>query len=211
MSETQYEQQNPKAAAKAAKAYAKASRPWYKKKRWIAAIVVGVIIVAAALGSGGEEGATRGGGSGGSDDGAKVTQADPVAIGESVELEGTTYTVNSAKTQGSVGSEFFSEEAGGTYVIVEVTIENTKDETKTFLDSAAVFVGSNGKKYSTDSDGTIAASGDDGETLIFEDMQPDVPKTGILVFDVPEAAVKGGQLEVSDLFGRGEAYVDLGL
>lgn len=211
MSETQHEQQNPKAAAKAAKAYVKASRPWYKKKRWIAAIVVGVIVVAAALGSGGEDGATRGGGSGGSDDSAKVTQADPVAIGESVELEGTTYTVNSAKTQGAVGSEFFSEEAGGIYVVIELTIENTKGETKTFSDTAAKLVGSNEKKYSTDNDGTFAAIGDDGEALIFEDMQPDVPKTGILVFDVPEDAAKGAQLEVSDLFGRGTAYVDLGL
>lgn len=210
MSDTQ-EQQNPKAAAKAAKAYAKASRPWYKKKRWIAAIVVGVIILAAALGGGGDEGATRAAGSGGGGDAEQVTQADPVAVGETVELEGTQYTVDSAKTQGSVGNEFFKEEAGGVYVVVAITIQNTKDETKTFLDSAAVFVGSNGKKYSTDTDGTIAASGDDGETLIFEDMQPDVPKSGILVFDVPEAAVEGGQLEVSDLFGRGEAYVDLGL
>lgn len=210
MSDTQ-EQQNPKAAAKAAKAYAKASRPWYKKKRWIAAIVVGVIILAAALGGGGDEGATRASGSGGGGDAEQVTQADPVAVGETVELEGTQYTVDSAKTQGSVGNEFFKEEAGGVYVVVAITIQNTKDETKTFLDSAAVFVGSNGKKYSTDTDGTIAASGDDGETLIFEDMQPDVPKSGILVFDVPEAAVEGGQLEVSDLFGRGEAYVDLGL
>jgi hypothetical protein len=208
MSDTQ--EQNPKAAAKAAKAYAKASRPWYRKKRWIAAIVIGVIIVAAALGSGGNEGATRSGSSGGGD-ADKVTQADPVKVGEPVELEGTRYTVESVKTSKSVGDEFFSEEAGGVYVIVRLTIENTKDETKTFSDSAAKFVGSNDKKYSTDNDGTFAAIGDGNDTLIFEDMQPDVPKTGLLVFDVPEAAVKGGQLEVSDLFGRGEAYVDLGL
>jgi hypothetical protein len=208
MSDTQ--EQNPKAAAKAAKAYAKASRPWYKKKRWIAAIVIGVIIVAAALGSGGNEGATRSGASGGGD-ADKVTKADPVKVGETVELEGTKYTVESARTQASVGSEFFKEEADGIYVVVELTIENTKDETKTFSDNAAKFIGANDKKYSTDFDGTVAATGDDGEPLILEDMQPDVPKTGLLVFDVPEAAVKGGQLEVSDLFGRGEAYVDLGL
>lgn len=210
MSDTQ-EQQNPKAAAKAAKAYAKASRPWYKKKRWIAGIVVGVIILATALGGGGDDGATRVSGSGGGGDVEQVTQADPVAVGETVELEGTQYTVNSATTQKTVGNEFFSEEAGGIYVVVELTIVNTKDETKTFSDTAAKFIGSNDKSYSTDFDGTVAATGDDGEPLILEDMQPDVEKTGLLVFDVPEAAVEGGQLEVSDLFGRGEAYVDLGL
>jgi acyl dehydratase len=90
MSDTQHGS-NPKADAKAAKAYAKATRPWYKKKRWIAAIVVGVIIVAAALGSGGGGGgATRGGGSGGGDE---VSAAKPVKVGEAVSLEGTTYTV----------------------------------------------------------------------------------------------------------------------
>jgi hypothetical protein len=44
---------NPRADAKAAKAYAKASRPWYKKKRWIAGIALLIIIIAAAAGSGG--------------------------------------------------------------------------------------------------------------------------------------------------------------
>lgn len=47
---------NPKADAKAAKAYAKASRPWYKKKRWWTAIIVLIIIIAAAAGSGGGSG-----------------------------------------------------------------------------------------------------------------------------------------------------------
>ena len=37
---------NPKAAAKAAKAYAKASRPWFKKKRWLLAGVALVVIIA---------------------------------------------------------------------------------------------------------------------------------------------------------------------
>ncbi len=45
---------NPKAAAKAAKAYAKASRPWYKKKRFIiplALVVIALISTAAGGGS----------------------------------------------------------------------------------------------------------------------------------------------------------------
>jgi hypothetical protein len=47
--------------------------------------------------------------------------------------------------------------------------------------------------------------------LVFEDMQPDLPKTGVLVFDVPPARAKGSVLQVSDLFGNGSAYIDLGL
>lgn len=44
---------NPKADAKAAKAYAKASRPWYKKKRyWLLAFVLLIAIISAASGGG---------------------------------------------------------------------------------------------------------------------------------------------------------------
>jgi hypothetical protein len=56
---------NPKAAAKAAKAYAKASRPWFKKKRYIALIVVGLFVVigAASGGGGGDDSTTDAGAS----------------------------------------------------------------------------------------------------------------------------------------------------
>ncbi len=54
---TPYDPHNPRdarAQAKAAKAYAKASRPWYKKKRVIApAALVGLVVVASAAGGGG--------------------------------------------------------------------------------------------------------------------------------------------------------------
>lgn len=46
---------DPKAAAKAAKAYAKATRPWYKKKRWIGAIALLVIIGFSAANGGGSD------------------------------------------------------------------------------------------------------------------------------------------------------------
>ena len=181
--------ENPRAAAKAAKAYAKATRPWYKKKRFIIPIVlVAIIVIASVAGGGGSESGPKVTGGDGKE--VAASKAKPVKVGETVELEGTRYTVESAKTADTVGSEFFEETAGGTYVIVELTIENTKDET-----------------YSTDDDGTIAAD----EPLIFEDMQPDVAKSGVLVFDVPKDVAKGAKLELSDLYGRGEAYVDLGL
>lgn len=45
---------NPKADAKAAKAYAKASRPWYKMKRyWLLAFFLLIVVIAAMSGGGG--------------------------------------------------------------------------------------------------------------------------------------------------------------
>lgn len=47
---------DPKAEAAAAKAYAKAQRPWYKKKRWQVAILFAAIVVLVLLfGVGGDE------------------------------------------------------------------------------------------------------------------------------------------------------------
>src|SRR4051812_34157009 len=44
---------DPKAAAAAAKAYAKATRPWYKKKRYILGGAVAIVIAISAGSSGG--------------------------------------------------------------------------------------------------------------------------------------------------------------
>jgi hypothetical protein len=218
---------NPKAAAKAAKAYAKASRPFYKKKRFIlpVAMVVLIVIIAASSGGSGDNGPkviddknTSANDKSNVKDEPKVdakadpgTESNPVRIGKTVELEGTQYTVKSARKASSLGGEFMEEKADGVFVVVTLTIENMKDESKIFSDSAAKFVTSDGTSYGSDSDGTIAVMGDGGEPLFFEEMHPDLPKTGQLIFDVPPKALKGGMLEVSDLFGGGEAYIALGL
>jgi hypothetical protein len=48
---------DPKATAAAAKAYAKAQRPWYKKKRFMIPLVLLIIAVIAAASGGGEDAA----------------------------------------------------------------------------------------------------------------------------------------------------------
>ena len=204
-----------KAQAKAAKAYAKAQRPWFKKKRFVFPIaLVALIVIISAL-SGGDDGAEKVAASTSGDktsaDSKKVSKDKPIKVGETVKLKGTQYTVDKVSLEDSVGGEFLKEEAKGQYVVVEITIENKKDETKVFSDSAAKFTTTDGKSYSTDSDASIAVAGDGGTPLLFEEMQPDLPTNGTLVYDVPKNKVKGGLLEVSDLFGGGEAYIDLGL
>jgi hypothetical protein len=222
---------DPRAAAAAQKAYAKATRPWFKKKRFIIPIALVVLFAIIGLGGGGEDadsttsasvessdsGADNSKASASEEKPAKAEKAkpgsknNPAKIGQTISLEGTKYTVKNARKSATVGGEFMQEKADGVFVIVTLTIENTKDETKTFSDSAAKFVTKDGKSYATDTDGTVAVMGMNEEPLWLADMQPDLPKTGQLVFDVPPAKVKASSLEVSDLFGGGEAYVALGL
>jgi len=216
-----------RADAKAEKAYAKASRPWYKKKRWIALIafvaLIGIMSATSGSDTGSPEqvsGSTSASDESGSADTDKAgsestgkagSKSNPIQIGETVKLEGTQYTVKSAKRTSTVGGQFFEEKANGVFVVVKLKVENKKNETKTFSDGATKFISTENKKYSTDSEGTMASAGEGDESFIVMDMQPDVPETGILVYDVPNGKAKGGLLEVSDLFGRGEAYIDLGL
>jgi hypothetical protein len=40
-------------------------------------------------------------------------------------------------------------------------------------------------------EGTMASAGEGDESFILMDMQPDVPETGILVYDVPNGKAKG--------------------
>ena len=211
---------NPKAAAKAAKAYAQASRPWYRKKRWLLAAVVVIVVIAATTGGGGgsdgptkvDNGASTATGgparSGTATSGADTagTEKNPVKVGETVELAGTRYTVKRVDTTTNVGGQFGAK-ADGRFVVVTLTIENMKNQTKTFSESAAKLITAGGTQYSTDDDGSLMAD----HPLILEDMQPELPKTGTLVFDVPPSKLAGAELEVSDLFGKGDAYVDLGL
>jgi hypothetical protein len=73
-----------KAEAAAAKAYAKAQRPWYKKKRWIFSIgVVLLIIVIAAAGSGGS------GDNGSEPSGGTTSEQTPTATEETAADEST--------------------------------------------------------------------------------------------------------------------------
>lgn len=210
---------DPKAAAKAAKAYAKAQRKWFQKKRWWAAIaLVAIIAIAASSNSGGSGPTVVSDGSktpsGAATGAAKPgTKGNPVKVGTTVELEGTRYTVKKVTTAKTLGANAFSSgtKANGTFVVVTLTIENMKSETKTFLANAAKVIAGNGSSYDTDDSGTTAAIMGDAKPLILEDMQPQLPKTGILVFDVPPTALKGSVLQVSDLFGNGSAYIALGL
>lgn len=64
-----------KAQAKAEKAYAKATRPWYKKKRfWALGLIVLIIIISALTSGGGDEAPEAAGGEAGSSQGAAAPE-----------------------------------------------------------------------------------------------------------------------------------------
>jgi len=210
---------NPKASAKAAKAYAKATRPWYRKKRWwLLGVVVVVIVIAVATSSGGgsngptavgpgsgSSSSTTGSSSQGGGSDGPGTQANPAKVGQTIQLAGTRYKVLSANLAKTVGGPYGAK-ADGIYIHVKLRIENMKTSTKTFDDGNTAFIAKNGTKYSTSNDEIYL-----NDSLILKQMQPNLPTKGSLLYDVPPSVVKTGVLQISDLWGGGSAYFQLGL
>jgi hypothetical protein len=101
---------NPKADAKAAKAYAKAMRPWYKKKRFLLPLGLVLLVVAVSLGSsgsgdndgtGGTSGASSndgGGGTNGASNEKPAAQEEPAAEKEPEMTSGQENALQSAQS-----------------------------------------------------------------------------------------------------------------
>jgi hypothetical protein len=199
---------NPKAEAKAAKAYAKAVRPWYKKKRWVLSLGFVLLIVAVASGSSSDTGGTGTTAASGGSTKSSGDDATTGKVGEALTNAGTTYEVTNVETATEIGDpDFGGARADGTFVIVDLELTNNKDETKTFTDASAKIETADGNEYET-SDKTVLAFGDEG--LLLKDIQPDLTTRGKLAFELPSGKVAGSTLVVEDLFGDGEIKVDLG-
>jgi hypothetical protein len=196
-----------KAEAKAAKAYAKAQRPWYKKKRWILSIgMILLIVVAGGSSSGGGSKSASGGGGSSSSAGNGGTSG---TVGQALKNAGTTYTVTQAQTAQVIGDPSLGgARTDGTFVVVDLQLTNNKSETKTFTDSSAKIETSDGKQYAA-SDKTVLAFGD--QSLLLRDIQPDLTAKGKLAFELPPSKVSGSKLVIEDLYGDGQIKVDLGL
>ena len=215
---------NPYADAKAAKAYAKAMRPWWKKKRFVIPLGLVVLSILGSAAGSSDTGNNAAGDSAGSDT-ASVSSANTStkrdkpakshsdgktgSVGQSLTNAGTTYKVTSVRTTDKIGDpDLLGARADGTFVIVSLNLTNNKDETKTFTESSVKLKTSDGKEYET-SDKAVLSFGD--ESLLLKDIQPDLTTRGKLAFDVPSNKLSGSKLIVEDIFGSGEIKVDLGL
>lgn len=187
---------NPKAAAKAAKAYAKATRPWYKKKRFIIPVaLIALIVLVAALG-GGEETTAAADDTDTTSESSESTQSDdtssaevgssdaPAPPGTPARNKSAQYTVDSVEVRDSLGD--FGNPPAGKYVVVTLSIENVKDET----------IQMSMEDFVLEVDGTEIASSSEAwmldNAISYEDISPGLTKQGTIVFDVkPELAGQG--------------------
>ncbi len=221
-----------RARAKADKAYAKAMRPWWKKKRWILSLgFVLLAMIAAASGGGGDSdtaaevsggGSTQeaeNGGEGGDeasgDCGSRATEDCTPTVGpnESVRVDALIWSIEGARTTTTIGDQDYGlgEKADDVFLIVNVKVRSDKDESVTLSDESIKLEGSNGNTYSADSEGTIAAVGAGEDPLFLEEIGPDQTTESRVVFDVPRSVLRSGaKLRFNELgFGSTHGYIEL--
>jgi hypothetical protein len=156
-----------KAELAAAKARAKAARPFWKKPLvWIASLVV-ILIVAVALGGGGNETKT----------------AAPAGIGEPAADGQFTFTVNGFECGAKkLGRAPLVAKAQGQFCIAETTVKNTGDKAAV-LDAGSQYAYIGDKQYSASSDVLMADTR--AEAFFIKNINPGNGVEGVVVWDVP--------------------------
>jgi len=202
-----------KAQAKAEKAYRKASRPFYKKKRFILlAVIALIIIIVVASNSGGGSDSSSSSGSGGSSSGGGGSSsgdaAKAVGLNQAVrdgKFEFTVTGVDCSKT--TLGSDPVSTKAQGVFCLASVNVKNIGNEAQT-LDSMGQYgYDAQGKKYSTDTQAAIYLP--NGGDALFNQLNPGSSVDGTLIYDVPTGTTLT-KLELHDSALSGGVTVNLG-
>lgn len=171
----------PSAAEKAV-AEAKAPKPFYKKKKFIALGVVGLIAVAGIAGGGGEASTD-------SPTDQAVAADSTYVLGTPVEADGLTVTINSVETGVErVGDSVLGMTAQGTYTVYDVTVTNSSDEpvqiSMNYLFEAQ---DANGATYAPDVSASAYANDlEVNNSGYLDQLNPGNSTSFKVAFDVPE-------------------------
>jgi hypothetical protein len=188
MPDSNKEAKNAKADAQAAKAKAKALRPWYQKKRFIVPIAL-VLLIGISQAMNGGSGTDNSANDTTSDEGSTSEEAtnEMLGIGDAAVDGDFSFTVSGVECGiPSVGTDVFGVEAQGQFCLVSVSIENIGSEAKTmFADSQKLF-DSEGREFSADTSAMIYL--EDGADSWLSEINPGNTLAGQLLFDVPADA-----------------------
>jgi uncharacterized protein DUF4352 len=213
----QMSHRDAKAQAKAAKAYAKAQRPWFKKKRFIipGGFVALMMIVAMTSGGGSEEPAAA-------DDTSTTAAADSTEAqsagaseADASESEDTTpglktpvrdgkfeFTVKSFECgEDKIGASFMAERAQGQFCIAKVKVSNIGDESQMFDGTSQYLYDQEGREFTASTEAAFALP--ESQSFL-EDINPGNTVSGKVVWDVPASGFEASELELHDsMFSEG--------
>jgi hypothetical protein len=199
-----------KAQAKAEKAYRKASRPWFKKKRFILLAVVVLIILIVVIstsGGGNSSSSSSSGGGSASGGGSSSGSAKAAGLNQPVKDGKFQFTVTGEDcTKSTLGNPPLTKKAQGTFCVVSVTVQNIGNQAQLLDASSQYAYDSAGHKFSADSSAAMYM----GDTNTFlNQINPGNTVQGQIAYDVP-TGTKLTKLELHDSPFSGGADVSLG-
>ncbi|KIL53109.1 DUF4352 domain-containing protein [Jeotgalibacillus campisalis] len=128
-------------------------------------------------------------------------------IGSPLDVEGVIFTINSTSTATNVGGEF-GENAKGEYLIIDVTVENNRNESIS-VDSSFFKLLIDGVEYKADGGAAIYANQD--TSFFLESVNPGLSLTGSVPFDAPPGLdISNAQVQVqTGFFGTETGLINL--
>lgn len=108
------------------------------------------------------------------------------SLGKPIEIGYFIYTIQNVSFRKTVGDEYFEETADGIYMLVNLSIKNISNETRTLDGSLFAVTDINGTKYEFSTNASSALEMSGKKTLFLKDCQPNITTKGCLVFEVPE-------------------------
>jgi len=111
-------------------------------------------------------------------------------VGTTVKSDDLEFTVQKVERHASVGNKYSKADANGEFVVVFLKVKNTASSPQMFDGSTMRIKDSKDREFSKSNEGDVAYSLGNGGKLNFflEQMQPDLEKSGVVVFDVPKGA-----------------------
>ena len=206
-----------------------ATRPWFKKKRFIIpGGLVGLIILGSALSGGGEDPASAAAAVEPTTSTSATTPADtpskapapapsttpsPVAKVDNTPKYGSKvrdgkfeFVVTGMKCGiKTVGSEYFNTKAQGEFCRVSMKITNIGDEAQSMFADNQLAFDAKEREFSADSEASIY---DDKSNVLFEEINPGNTVSGRVYFDVPKGT-KLVRMELHDSMFSGGVEVAL--
>src|SRR3954447_1470640 len=197
-----------KAQAKAEKAYRKASRPFYKKKRFILlALVALIVIVVVATGTGGDSSAPSASSGGGSSSTGGGSAENAVGLNQAASDGKFEFTVTGQDcSKNTIGEAPLSKTAQGTFCIVSLTVKNIGNKAQLLDAGSQKALDAAGNEYSADSSAAMYL----GDTNTFlNQLNPGSTVNGQIAYDVP-VGTQLTKLELHDSPFSGGVTVTLG-
>lgn len=154
-------------------------------------IILGFFFLLGVIGSLSEESESEGAASSATTESGEVSAENvAVALNEEVRVGNFVYQVEPPRFKKKLGNDFVSKTADGIYLLIPISINNVSNKEKTLDGSMFKLVNQTGTEYRHSTEGSTAFTMAGGETIFLKQCQPNIPTSGVLVFEVPDEASK---------------------